>query len=197
MSETLAESRARVLQVAARRFAAKGFTGAQMGEIARDAGMGVGTLYKHFPSKEALFRAMVERFLSALFGATEAALAQQGGPFPEPLEAYTEAAIACVLSDPLVCRSVAQETLGSRVAFRQVIGADLWERIETHRARVAAFLGARPGQLRAGLSPEDAAVFFLGTLWTFVEHDLNRDALDRLPGRGKLVTRLVWKGVSP
>ncbi|WP_025321270.1 TetR/AcrR family transcriptional regulator [Deferrisoma camini] len=194
---SLDNARETILAVAARKFAHGGFNGAQMAEIAREAGMGVGTLYKHFPSKEALFRAMVDRFLTGLFEATEQVLDAPPASLPEALEAYARTAVQRVEADPLVCRAVAQETLGSRVAFRQVIGAEIWDRIEAHRARVAQFLARRGAELAPGLGPEDAAVFFLGTLWTFVEHDLNHDRLDRLAGRPALVARCVWKGVSP
>ncbi len=188
--------RDRILAVAALQFARGGFTGAQMAEIAREAGMGVGTLYKHFPSKEALYRAMVDRFLGELFRRTEAALEGAEGPLSRALEAYAREAAGCVVRDPDVCRAVARETLGSRVAFRSVIGPDLWARIQEHQARVAAFFEKRRHQIRPGVSPEDAAVFFLGTLWSFLEHDLNRDAIDAVPGRADLVVSLVLGGME-
>jgi AcrR family transcriptional regulator len=46
-------NRARLLEVAEAVFAAKGI-GASTEEIAREAGVGVGTLFRHFPTKEAL-----------------------------------------------------------------------------------------------------------------------------------------------
>lgn len=52
-------NRARVLEVAAAVFAAEGI-GVPIDEIARRAGVGVGTVYRHFPNKEALFIAIVK-----------------------------------------------------------------------------------------------------------------------------------------
>jgi AcrR family transcriptional regulator len=49
-------NRDRVLQTAMRHFALHG-TGASLEEIAREAGVGAGTLYRHFPSREALLAA--------------------------------------------------------------------------------------------------------------------------------------------
>ncbi|MFF4286088.1 TetR/AcrR family transcriptional regulator [Streptomyces sp. NPDC001633] len=58
-------NRALVLQAARSAFEEQGL-GVPLGEIARRAGVGAGTVYRHFPSKEALFRAaVVERI--ALF----------------------------------------------------------------------------------------------------------------------------------
>ncbi len=51
-------NRLRVLEVAQAVFAAEGLA-VPIDEIARRAGLGVGTLYRHFPTKEALFEAIV------------------------------------------------------------------------------------------------------------------------------------------
>ncbi|MBP2325848.1 AcrR family transcriptional regulator [Kibdelosporangium banguiense] len=53
-----ARNRARVLQVAYETFAAEGLA-VPIDEIARRAGVGAGTVYRHFPTKESLFQAIV------------------------------------------------------------------------------------------------------------------------------------------
>ncbi|HYB34467.1 MAG TPA: helix-turn-helix domain-containing protein [Mycobacterium sp.] len=56
-----ARNRARVLEVAYQTFAAEGLS-VPIDEIARRAGVGAGTVYRHFPAKEDLFRAvMIDR----------------------------------------------------------------------------------------------------------------------------------------
>ncbi|MFH8567608.1 TetR/AcrR family transcriptional regulator [Streptomyces sp. NPDC017993] len=52
-------NRALVLQAARSAFEERGL-GVPLWEIARRAGVGAGTVYRHFPSKEALFRASIE-----------------------------------------------------------------------------------------------------------------------------------------
>lgn len=54
-----ARNRARVLDVAYETFAAEGLA-VPIDEIARRAGVGAGTVYRHFPTKEALFQAVIE-----------------------------------------------------------------------------------------------------------------------------------------
>ena len=54
-----ARNRARVLEVAYDTFAAEGLS-VPIDEIARRAGVGAGTVYRHFPTKDALFQAVVE-----------------------------------------------------------------------------------------------------------------------------------------
>lgn len=51
-------NRQKVLEVAQEVFAAEGIA-VPIDEIARRAGLGVGTVYRHFPTKEALFQAIV------------------------------------------------------------------------------------------------------------------------------------------
>ncbi|HUL98284.1 MAG TPA: helix-turn-helix domain-containing protein [Mycobacterium sp.] len=54
-----ARNRARVLEVAYDTFAAEGLS-VPIDEIARRAGVGAGTVYRHFPTKEELFAAVLE-----------------------------------------------------------------------------------------------------------------------------------------
>ena len=52
-------NREKVLAAAQRQFARQGLE-AQIDEIARDAGVGVGTVYRHFPNKEDLLQALAD-----------------------------------------------------------------------------------------------------------------------------------------
>jgi AcrR family transcriptional regulator len=54
-----ARNRARVLEVAYDTFAAEGLS-VPIDEIARRAGVGAGTVYRHFPTKDDLYRAVVQ-----------------------------------------------------------------------------------------------------------------------------------------
>ncbi|MBO0715064.1 MAG: TetR/AcrR family transcriptional regulator, partial [Acidimicrobiales bacterium] len=51
-------NRAQILRAAETVFASRG-PGAPIDEVAKEAGLGVGTIYRHFPTKEALFEAIV------------------------------------------------------------------------------------------------------------------------------------------
>ena len=57
-----ARNRARVLEVAYDTFAAEGLS-VPIDEIARRAGVGAGTVYRHFPTKDDLFQAVVDNRL--------------------------------------------------------------------------------------------------------------------------------------
>ncbi len=73
-------NRALVLQAARSAFEEAGLA-VPLGEIARRAGVGAGTVYRHFPSKEALFRAtVVDRVRLFTDTARELAHAEDAGP---------------------------------------------------------------------------------------------------------------------
>ncbi|WP_433758251.1 TetR/AcrR family transcriptional regulator [Nocardia sp. CA-135398] len=72
-------NRDRVLAAAQEAFAAHGIS-VPLDEIARRAGVGAGTVYRHFPTKEALFEAaIVDRVERMITGARELATAPDPG----------------------------------------------------------------------------------------------------------------------
>jgi AcrR family transcriptional regulator len=72
-----ARNRARVLEIAYETFAAEGL-GVPIDEIARRAGVGAGTVYRHFPTKEDLYRAVVEDRIRRITDDGRALLATEG-----------------------------------------------------------------------------------------------------------------------
>jgi AcrR family transcriptional regulator len=70
-------NRAKLVAAAAAAFAEAGLE-AQVEDIARRAGVGVGTLYRHFPTKDALVAALAEEHFARLADTVEAALGEDG-----------------------------------------------------------------------------------------------------------------------
>jgi AcrR family transcriptional regulator len=125
-------NRRRVLDAARARFAEDGLD-AQMDEIAEVAGLGVGTVYRHFPTKEHLIEALVEaRFerirergaqalgeaesdpweafcdfmrFSVELQATDRALSQVMASRPETMRAHAEGSGVFELSGELLSRA--------------------------------------------------------------------------------------------
>lgn len=64
-----------ILEQAARLFSEKGYEAVDMKMVAAEAGTSVGNLYNYFPSKPALFLAIMERWRTLLLEACEAILA--------------------------------------------------------------------------------------------------------------------------
>ena len=70
-------NREKVVAAASAAFAESGLD-AQVEDIARRAGVGVGTLYRHFPTKEALVVALADEHFERIAETIEAALDERG-----------------------------------------------------------------------------------------------------------------------
>jgi AcrR family transcriptional regulator len=76
-------NRAKVVLAARKVFSEQG-RDAQMDDVARAAGVGVGTVYRHFPTKEALIQALVVDAFESIADEAERALSVE-----DPWEAFT------------------------------------------------------------------------------------------------------------
>ena len=75
-------NREKIVAAARAAFAEHGLE-AQMDEIARRSEVGVGTLYRHFPTKDALVAALVETRMATMAAAGRAILEHPGAPFED------------------------------------------------------------------------------------------------------------------
>ena len=82
------KSRAQILDAALKLFSHRGYGATSVRDIAEEAGLSKGNVYHHFPDKEAIFRALIDRYFEAMsqpeFPFNRALAA---GSFPENLEA--------------------------------------------------------------------------------------------------------------
>jgi AcrR family transcriptional regulator len=150
-----ARNRARVLAVAQRVFAAEGLA-VPIDEIARRAGLGVGTVYRHFPTKEALFAAIVRDKLERLVEHVESLA---GDPAPgDALLSVLDRMIADGaqkkdLVDALAgtAADVGMAARGSSQRLREALSALL------RRAQAA-------GDIRRGITADELLALVAGTL---------------------------------
>lgn len=97
------DKRQRVLYSAKRAFADRGYTGANVNEIARDAGISVGALYKYFRSKEGIFLTIIEASRERLEG-TLSAILEAESTFLGRVESILRAAVDSSSADPDMVR---------------------------------------------------------------------------------------------
>jgi AcrR family transcriptional regulator len=126
-----ARNRARVLEVAYDTFAAEGLA-VPIDEIARRAGVGAGTVYRHFPTKEDLFRAVIGDRINGIVEDGRAVLAS-GDP-GEALFTFLRAVVLWSATD----RGLAEALAGVGIKIEDAV-PDLEE----------AFLGLLDELLRA------------------------------------------------
>ena len=167
-------NRDRILE-AARALVAETGVDATMEDIARHAGVAVGTLYRHFPAKEDLVAAVVEDSLAQMASLTEGALAavHAGAPpgpaigelFREIAERHaTDQAFKSAAGRLDVNAEIAAASPGSPVARSVAAISELLERAQIAEqirgdltlADLGVLLAAVPG---AGVAPEQRARF--------------------------------------
>jgi AcrR family transcriptional regulator len=85
--ELLASRRAEILDAAARLFARHGYANTDTQLLADELGVGKGTLYRYFPSKEDLFLAAADRVMCELCRLVDESIAA----IPDPLDQIAEA----------------------------------------------------------------------------------------------------------
>ncbi|SDS96885.1 transcriptional regulator, TetR family [Streptomyces sp. TLI_053] len=179
-------NRARVLAAAAEAFAERGLD-VPLGDIARRAGVGAGTVYRHFPSKNALVEAVMTRQLAELVASGERRTARSA-----PTEAFFGFLLDVI------------GTSNSRVTVCDVMSADAsWPRplltatVARLHQLLAALLGAaqRAGGVRPDLDPDDVVAITIGcAAMLTARHDraaglaLVRLTLDGLRPSGTAVT---------
>jgi AcrR family transcriptional regulator len=119
-------NRARVLEAADAVFIAKGAS-ASTGEIARAAGVGIGTVFRHFPTKEALLEAIVTARMQRLSADAESQVdaADPGEAFYAVFERMVqETATKKVLTEALARAGVDVNSVVApfAVALRRAVG---------------------------------------------------------------------------
>ena len=80
-----------LLEAALELFVEKGFAATRSEEVAARAGVAKGTLYRYYPSKDELFKAMVRENLSVHIAESAAQAAQYEGPIAELLSQMMQA----------------------------------------------------------------------------------------------------------
>lgn len=173
-----ADRRTSILEAATLAFAARGFDGARTLEIAATAGVSEALLYRHFPSKQALYGAVLERLAEQQdhnFAALQLPEASTRG-LVECLWRYFE---ACIFGPASSRASVGQRILllslagdgkhaGMLYSRAQRLGADSFRR--------ALDAARREGNLETiAIDPRNA--------WNFLEHVGSMITSGQLAGR--------------
>ncbi len=109
--------REHILEIAAGFFVRKGFNGTSIRDIANAAGMLPGSLYYHFPSKEALLLAVFEEGVTRISEAVDTALADSRGDAWDRLQTACQAHLSALLEGSdfahVIVRVIPQDAPGA------------------------------------------------------------------------------------
>jgi AcrR family transcriptional regulator len=163
-------NRDRLLEVASDAFSLWG-TSASLEKIAKEAGVGIGTLYRHFPTREALVEAVYAAELDAIALSSRALLEEL--PPDRALRAWMDrygqfAAVKRGMVD----------TLRAGWAAGRIATPSTRERVT---GAIAAILGAgaEAGSLRPDVDPDDVTAMLLGVFLSTAGSD-SREQTGRL-----------------
>jgi AcrR family transcriptional regulator len=162
-------NRDRLLTTAASAFAAGGDPSLE--KIARDAGVGIGTLYRHFPTREALIEAVYRTELAALCASVDGLLAEY-----EPSVALRMWMDRYV--DFVATKRGMTDTFRAMITDGTLASARTRERIDEAVGRVLD-AGARAGTLRGDVDADDVVTLLVGVL-VAIEGVGDRDRIGRL-----------------
>jgi len=167
-------NREKLLDAALETFAEAG-TGASLEAVARRAGVGIGTLYRHFPTREALVEAAYRTEVDHLCAAADELLAELAPD--EALAEWTERWIEYTATK----RGMA-EALNSLVAGGSAVRQDTRAQIVAAIERMMR-AGVAAGTLRGDLTGDDV-MRALGAVWQVTE-----------PGQARRLLRLLMDGL--
>jgi AcrR family transcriptional regulator len=182
LAERKTDRREELLEAAVRVFAAKGFHGSRVGDIAGEAGVAHGLLYHYFRSKEDVLETIFRETWSALVADT-VRIEQAGAPLREQLRRFARIYLGSWLMTPDLVRVLVREVarspeVGDRVDEIRDLFNTLQRIIEAAQAR---------GETRADVDPAVAAWILYGAL----EEILTGWVLGQLPSEEEDVERAV------
>lgn len=149
-------TRAAILAAAARSFADRGYHRTSLHEVAEEVGIQKASIFHHFASKEALYRAVSEEGRGQGEAIVRAALGGEGG-WSERVHALLDAYVALVAAHPEQTKILLRQSLGD--APEDYDGGSDSDRL---LRVVSAFLDA--GRRAGAFAPCDATSLVLGVM---------------------------------
>ena len=160
MSKAKEERRIEILQAAGRVFYLKGFEGTKIEDVAREAGIGKGTVYEYFDSKQQLFDEMVSYTREQHLKNIKTAL-QAGGTFREKFLALAKYQTQVVsrhihVFNAMACSKVMAREMGALFLEQNIRVGEILKNLVTE--------AMAKGELRSDIDPELATAVMMGTV---------------------------------
>lgn len=158
------DTRLRIVQAAAGKFAAFGFRAATMKQIAAAAQVNDVTVYRHFPKKQQLYWEAIEwKLRSSTFNESVQSSLQHSGPPRDMLEQLGESVLQVLLTDRSLGRLVYFAVLELPEEKKRLYEGLLKPLLDGLTAQITGWVKA--GEIRS-VDPHSAALAIIGMLWS-------------------------------
>lgn len=147
------EKRARIVEVAMRRFAEHGYGGARVEDVAKDLGIAKGSVFQHFGSKEGLFLAVYRRAVRSLPAYLDAPREVADGGFFSVIRYWLERTEHLIRDDWVPYRVTLLGNYGTDLRVRREINRFLMQEDPYGTAAFVRF-GVERGEVRGDLDRE-------------------------------------------
>jgi AcrR family transcriptional regulator len=165
-----------ILDEATRLFAARGFDGASMSELATAVGMRKASLFYHFASKEELYGATVNRLVVVL-GRVMGEAARAEGSHLERLDALSDKVTGLLGTDPYAARLLLRVVMDWGAVMQGALAEGMMSVLEVGRSFLAS--GQQAREFREG----DPHQFILSVLGVYFLPFAVADLASRLTGK--------------
>ena len=152
--------------------------------IARDAGVGIGTLYRHFPTKEALYEAIVVTRIDALIETADSYVADTTADPREALDAFLREFARQASDKKDLFEALEQSGFDFKARFADRVD-ELMARIDMLRQRAV-----NAGAIRGDVDAQDIMNLVMGTCHAAGQSGTDDQAVQRCVG-------IVIAGLQP
>ena len=189
--------RRKILDAALKAFAANGYVGASMNEIAEVSGFSVGHIYNIVGKKDAVFEAVVSRELDEMFDMLDGVFLQhEKAAASVCIDSVIDATLNFFDSHQLFFQVYLNETDGKRISKRHLPSDRLGKRQVSSERRVRAlFRRATDEGAVADLSPDDLATDFDETIKGYIGAWAAGGYRGKVSKKAKVIKQVLWHGI--
>ena len=189
--------RKKILDAALGAFAANGYVGASMNEVAEVSGFSVGHIYNVIGKKDALFEEVVSRELDEMFDTIDDVFERNAeGPASVCIDNVIDTTLTFFDSHNLFFQVYLNETDGKRISSKRLPCARLGERLASSEKRLRRlFKRAIDEGVVADLSPNDLATFFDEIIKGFIGAWAADGYRGKISKKAKVIKQVLWHGI--
>ena len=188
------DKRSRIIEAAAKVFAHKGYNSTLIADIAKEAGIGKGTIYEYFPSKVDLFFAVFEWFVRMTETEAKVSVSALGGSASERLMALNDALLRSWF-EMLEMYSLVMEfwSAAASSSMRQRFKGTFKEGYRDFRRIVSALIrvGIETGEFQPEVDAESVAAALVGAWDALLLQAWFDEGFDPLTTSRKFMTVLI------